>query len=436
MSVICIAAESWPSGTGMVLERLLEVVPRVALDNELVWADARGLPSGRVARAALKRAESCGECVRAGLSTVPVVARVAAECAQRGDVVRVPEGEEASFLANRSLDVLHPSADLRAMLDAVGVRTCGELASLTRESVEVRFGADAVTLWRHARAEDARRLFGRPALDRPNGSIDFVDYVVTDPERLVFATNALLGGVCAALAERGAHARAMTLVLPLANGESWRRILRPARPTASRAAWLRLARAVLEKLTVPDAVTGVEVEVDALEPAVSVQGDLFDRGFATASAAETAVARLLETEGPVVVRAETNDHPLAERRTAAEPVGLEGVAEELAAPADAMTGDDEGRVSPAELTLQLLREPRPVRVETTMRRDHTLPVRYRDGRWRRIVQAAGPERVSGGQWEAAPYAREYYRAVNDEGSLVWLFRDGRDGGWYLHGWWD
>ena len=442
MSVICLVAESWERGPGAALERLLEVVPRVAIESDVVWADGRGLSAGRAARAALKRAESAGgRGARAGVAAVPVVARVAAECAQAGEVTRVAEGGDATFLAGRPLTVLQPTAELIGMLDAVGLRTCGELAALSREAVEVRFGGDAVTVWRHARADDARRLFGRPALERPNGSIDFIDYVVTDPERLIFATNALLGGVCTTLAERGAHARAMTLVLPLANGESWRRVLRPARPTTSRAAWLRLARAVLERLTVPDAVVGVELEVDALEPAVSVQGDLFDRGFATASAAESAAARLLETQGPVIVRAKTSAHPLAERRIEAAPIGLEAVAGELAPP-PAVSGDDvaakfaEDATSPAELTLQVLRAPRPVHVETTMRRDHTLPVRYRDGRWRRIVNAAGPERISGGQWEAVPYAREYYRAVNEEGSLVWLFRDGRDGGWYLHGWWD
>ena len=90
----------------------------------------------------------------------------------------------------------------------------------------------------------------------------------------------------------------------------------------------------------------------------------------------------------------------------------------------------------AGLTLQLLKEPRPVLVETVARRDHVVPVRYRDGgAWRQLHTAAGPERVSGGQWEAA-YAREYYRCVSVDGLLVWIYRDGRDGLWYLHGWWD
>ncbi|MGH7505533.1 MAG: hypothetical protein ACRELX_07765, partial [Longimicrobiales bacterium] len=93
-------------------------------------------------------------------------------------------------------------------------------------------------------------------------------------------------------------------------------------------------------------------------------------------------------------------------------------------------GDDD-----VGLTLQLLEAPRPVLVETIVRRDHVVPVRYRDGTWRAIVTAAGPERVSGGQWET-PYAREYYRCVTAAGALLWIYRSGRDGLWYLHGWWD
>ncbi len=89
------------------------------------------------------------------------------------------------------------------------------------------------------------------------------------------------------------------------------------------------------------------------------------------------------------------------------------------------------------MTLQLLAEPREIRVETELRRDHGIPVRYHDrgAGWQQVVSAAGPDRLSGGMWEDA-YAREYFRVVTDSGLLVWLFRDARRGTWYLHGWWD
>jgi hypothetical protein len=89
----------------------------------------------------------------------------------------------------------------------------------------------------------------------------------------------------------------------------------------------------------------------------------------------------------------------------------------------------------AGLTLQLLPEPKPVLVETVGRRDHLLPIRYRDGQWKQLVTVAGPDRLSGGQWDES-YAREYFRGVTREGVMVWLYRDARTDQWFLHGWWD
>src|SRR5690606_28147430 len=105
-----------------------------------------------------------------------------------------------------------------------------------------------------------------------------------DPERVLFTVNALIGRICDSLQARGIHARSLVLTLGLANGQEWRRTLRAARPTASRSAWLRLVRSLLEQLTVPDSIAGVALEVAATEAATAVQGDLFDAGFATASA--------------------------------------------------------------------------------------------------------------------------------------------------------
>ena len=65
-----------------------------------------------------------------------------------------------------------------------------------------------------------------------------------------------------------------------------------------------------------------------------------------------------------------------------------------------------------------------------------MPTGYRDGgAWYGVVSAAGPDRVSGERWGDG-YAREYYRCIIDDGGMVWVYRDARADGWYLHGWWD
>jgi protein ImuB len=88
------------------------------------------------------------------------------------------------------------------------------------------------------------------------------------------------------------------------------------------------------------------------------------------------------------------------------------------------------------LTLQLLPEPQPVDVVTEPRRDHDVPVRYQESAKPEVgvLVAAGPDRVTGGIWEATPYAREYFHCVTADGRLVLLFRAADR--WYLHGWWD
>jgi len=426
-----------------VVETLLERVPRVAVEESgRAWADGKGIRSDDLGSGIVARFRALGvEGVRCGLGGVPVTAYAAARSAGESGVA-VVAGEERSWLAPFGLEVLEPEDPLRRLLEGVGIETCGQLAEVPREAVEVRFGGEAVPVWHRSRAEDDRRLFRAVVSNHPKASLDFVDYVVTDPERLVFTANALLGGLSETLAGRGAHARRMELVLPLANGEVWRKRLRPARPTASRSVWLRLVRAEIERLTVPDAVAGVSLEILESESASAIQGDLFDAGFATVPVVEAALARLIEAQGPVVVRAESSAHPLAERRTdfvAVEPERLvehDSVNRRAAgAEVGASTGEGEREWSGAGLVLQLLGEPRPVTVETTVRRDHALPVRYRDGEWKRFATVAGPDRVSGGQWES-PYAREYYRGVTTDGTFVWIFRDARNDRWFLHGWWD
>jgi len=411
----------------VALPTLLELAPRVALGGEgVVWIDARGVrlePLGARLGSRL-RALGAGQ-VRAGAAAKPEVARLAALAA--GDELRViGPGEERAFLAPQPLAALGIDAHTLALLDGVGVGTLGELRELPQEAVEVRFGGGAVGWWRLARGEDERRLFLAVPPEEPHASLDFIDYVVTDPERLLFTANALLGTICDQLLERGAHARRMLLTLALGNGDRWERELKPARPTASRSTWLRLVRALLERLTVADAVAGVALQVQSSEAASAVQGDLFDAGFATASAVESAVARLLEEQGAVVVRPTETAHPLVEERIGFEPLTLrEATSPPTATGAEAAPG----------LSLQLLPQPKPVLVETVRRRDHDVPVRYRDGQWQALVNCAGPDRVSGGQWDRS-YAREYFRAVTAEGVLVWLFRDACRDRWYLHGWWD
>jgi len=447
MTFVCLwtpAAAPYPPAIGTditpendLLQRLvpslLGVAPRVMLGaNGIVWADARGMSAESLAGSLLDVFyEKEVKKVRAATSITPICAEVAARHGHgKNGLVAIAPGSEREYLAPFPVGVLEPSLFLSTLLDGIGVESCGDLARLDLESVEVRFGAEGARLWRLSRADDSRRIFASMPRSLPAASLDWVEYTLKDPERLVFIINALVGNIATDLKSRGQCAREMTMIFSLANRETFEHLVRPARSTASHKAWMRLIRSHLERITLPDGVVGITIRVDSVTGEVERQGDIFDRGFATANAAEETIAQLLDDQGAVVVTPRNTQHPLIDRRT-------EWISQEPAqASARIQLRERVVKATAApRLTLQFFPEPRRIAVQTRRRRDHELPVQFRDKHWQQIVSAAGPDRVSGGRW-TEPYAREYFRCVTDDGMMVWLYRDARTDEWYLHGWWD
>ncbi len=497
-----------------MLRALLRVTPHTAAerheDGVLVWADARGLPARRVARGVRRAAravfgEACGGALRLGVARVPVAAEVAARhggaSPDAPPVVLVASRHERAFLAERPLAALaHTPAwsrRLAAALADVGLERCGELAALPLAAVEVRFGAAGAALWRLARADDPRRIFAPAPRAHPAASVEWSEFAVRDAERLLFFCNGLAGRVCADLRARGQAARALTLRLALAGGGAVEHPVRAARAHASRAAWLRLLRQLLERVRLPDAACGLLLRVDAAHAADAPQGDLFDAGFQTGGAAEEAVARLLEDGEAAPVRLTASEHALPERRLAWRAAAPDDVLRTLRAsraparapapaatpralparvaerpPAYAGPRRDGGRRDNAVADLAAARAVRAARLDgarsegapadvaeggeplalrvlaapvqlaevgTRRRRGAGAPVWLRgpDAARVDVVAAAGPDRVAaGGAEPEGAAAREYWQCATDDGRLLLLYRDARDGAWYVHGAWD
>jgi len=441
MPFLCLHNPAWTSGPPATLHApLLTVVPRVVAHADVVWADVRGLPvratTERV-RAAFTAHSALESSVRCGVAATPVCAEVAARHAPQS-VTYVRDGYDREFLAPFPVSVLVPTPQLANLLDGAGIECCRDLATLTREEIEVRLGAEGARLWRLARADDPRLVFDPITRTLPEASLEWTDYAIRRVERLVFVVNALFGNVCTTLKERGEGALVVTLRFALVNGTVVEHAMRAGRPTASQTAWMRLARLELERVLLPDAVTGIALRVESAQPPGGRQGDMFDRGFGTTTAAEEALGRVMDDDGAQAVEPENTAHPLLDRRTAWTSLTPARVLERAHAYAAQRAGEGKSvqPVNAPALTLQLLPTPRRVSVSTVRRNGVEMPHRYRDnGDTYAVLDAAGPDRVSGGAWDA-PYAREYYRCVVDDGTLVWLFRDARIGVWYMHGWWD
>jgi hypothetical protein len=433
MSYVCLWSPSWPIAADFpadLVASLLGVAPRVAVgERGLVWGDARGLHGGQLAEQMSRVASDYGfDDVHAGVAITPVAAEVAAT-QSTAELVVVKLGQDASFIAPYPLAVLSPPEHLAALINGLGIETCGAFAALDAEAIEVRLGIDGVRLWRRARADDERWLFRIPLRSLPSASLEWVEYGLKDPERLLFVINSLAGTVCTSLVNRGERAREMAIVFSLGNRTQRTHLIRSSRPSAEQKRWMRLVREALDTLTLPDAVMGVTLRVESVTGNIGPQGDLFDRGFASAPAVEDAVIQLTDDQGDVIVEPVNSEHPLLEVRTTwSGRVAREGVPQRSRMPRD----------NKPSLTLQLLPSPKVVTVDTQPRRDHEVPVRYMDNNeWHDIVEAAGPDRVSGGQWHAE-YSREYFRCVREDGMMVWLFHGSKQQttDWFLHGWWD
>lgn len=429
MSYVCLWSPSWPTGADFpadLVASLLGEAPRVAVgERGLVWGDGRGLNAGQLAQAMVQVASDYGfDDAHAGVAMTPVAAEVAAVQSETPFVI-VKAGQDQSFIAPHPLAVLSPPERLAGLIHGLGIETVGAFAALDAEAIEIRLGVEGVRLWQRARAEDERWLFRIPSRHLPSASIEWVEYGLRNPERLQFVINSLAGTVCTALATRGERAREMALVFALGNRTQRTHVVRSSRPSAEQKRWMRLVREALDTLTLPDVVMGVTLRVESVTGNEGAQGDLFDRGFASAPMVEDAITQLTDDQGDVVVEAVNSLHPLVEERTVWKSRGAGSAHPPSAAPRPS-------------LTLQLLPTPKVVTVSTEARRDHDVPVRYLDGNeWHDIVEAAGPDRVSGGPWKTKD-EREYFRCVREDGMMVWLYHGAQQqsSDWFLHGWWD
>src|SRR5262249_32244983 len=393
MSYVCLWSPSWPTGADFpadLVAGLLAVAPRVVVgERRLVWGDARGMHGGQLANEMLRVTVDYGfDDVRAGVASTQVAAEVAATQSESPLLVVRP-GHDRTFIAPYKLEVLTPPEHLAALIEGLGIETCGALAALDAEAMEVRLGVEGVRFWKRARADDDRPLFANYIRPLPSASVEWVEDGLKDPERLQFVIHSLAGTVCTALHARGERAREMSLIFSLGNRTQRTHAIRSSRPSAEQKRWMRLVREALDTITLPDAVMGVMLRVESVTGNDGAQGDLFDRGFASAPAVEDAIIQLTDDQGDVVVAPDNSRHPLLERRTTWK----------RRESADVPTAGAKQRDLDLKLTLQLLPTPKTVTVDTQPRRDHVVPTRYLDNNeWHDIVEAAGPDRVSGGHW--------------------------------------
>src|SRR6185503_8898603 len=122
-----------------IAAKALSIVPRVAVDSGkgIVWADGKSLELSAIC-GDLK--SQLGE-VQIGVAQIPIAAEIAARVREKSAdvkaITRIPPGNEREFLSHSAIQALDPSPPLMNLFDGTGIESCGDLACLEQESVEV-----------------------------------------------------------------------------------------------------------------------------------------------------------------------------------------------------------------------------------------------------------------------------------------------------------
>jgi protein ImuB len=352
-----------------------------------------------------------------------------------GRVTVVSSGASARALAPLPLQALEGvDAQVHDAFGAFGLLTLGEVARLEPAQVVTRLGARGLRAQRLARGEDDTRFL--PALvPELVEEVRILETPAEAFEPLLFVLKGAVDMLCARLRGRCRAAVRLTLTLLLEPDGPRAVPLVLARPSAEPKLLLDLVRHRLEDLRLPAPVATVVLTVDE---------SCEDRGHQRVLGAlpegdaglESVLARLATALGPHALsspRAAEDHRPEAARALAPfrPPIAEQGLHAEVRRAAPSPASVD---ARSAERPVRLFPEPAFLPVDLgpagELRGARLL------GRRRAVLGLAGPERIGGQWWTRTPFARDYYRVHFEGLGPAWVFRDARDGRFYLHGFFD
>ncbi len=185
----------------------------------------------------------------------------------------IEAGEEASFLAPLSIDILDPDDAIADALTRFGVHTVRDLLRLPRRALRTRLGPPILKLIELAQGCDRNTPLPVPSSTRLSEAID-LECPLDRLEPLVFVLQGLLSRLLARLEARHMACDELTLSLGLEGGGRDTRRVGAAAPTLDLRVLMRLACHALESQPPRAAIDAVTLEIDGC-PYENDQLDLF-----------------------------------------------------------------------------------------------------------------------------------------------------------------
>ena len=309
-------------------------------------------------------------------------------------------------LASLPLSRLTRDRNARSLIRHIGLNSIGDALDLPRPELARRTGPQLPAL--------LDRLLGlapdpRPEWQPPRHFGQTIELLgdIGHVTALVFPARRLMVALCGFLRGQGGGAQRL----------QWRLLHRDhpdtvfgqglLDPSRDPDHMLEVFRERIERLQLPAPVAAIGLRVDDWQPFEERSLTLFE---APAEADKALLERLCNRLGEQRIRGLRclADHRPERAWRLCEP----------GEPGDAAMAQPQGQSQPP----WLLPQPRPLRAQ------------------RGVPQYGGalrleslPERIEAGWWDGFDITRDYFVAHSVAGERLWVFRDRRGGGWYLHG---
>lgn len=441
-----------------------------------------GTPEENLCARALSLCEAHGYKGRAVVASQAFTARALARHGEKRALV-VGAFEAAVALAELPLIALDEvESGIAAQVSALGLATLGEVGALPAGAVVARMGASGLRAHALCRGVDDTLL--RPAVlpEKIEEQIE-LDWPAESLEPLQFALKTVLDRICGRLWGRALAAVRLTVQLKLDPSGEASIPLQLSRPTSQAKLLLELLRHRLQDFQLQNPIARVRVTVDEAQKDKGQQLQLGD-GPQGDAGLEIVLSRLQTTLGEEALfqaellpmhrperayvpktfrpperargllsevreeQAELLTVPRARKKHAPSvPVGwgeLEAdFGKKVERPGRPDLNEDESGPTASEVAALKARAERPLRLfskpshlEVEVAEGGAVVAARISGRRRKAMAIAGPERLLGDWWDAEPFCRDYYRVHFEGMGPVWIFKDERDGRFYLQGMFD
>lgn len=343
----------------------------------------------------------------------------------------IPEGAGRQILPSLPIEALRLTLATTETLRRLGLRTISDLLALPRAPLAARFGRETAL-----RLDQTMGRQDEPFSPRRPQANDSVQLTLAEPigllDDLRAALDQALSSLCQHLEASDRGARHLLLEVFLVDGTVTRREIGTALPTRNPAQLARLFRDRIEDIDAGFGIEALILSAPLTAAAKKGQASLAEEIKKSSQLIENnrEINTLLDLfNGRFGTRSIVSPQPCESHQPDRSTLLLPP----LHRPMNSSVAM--GWPSHTQRPPQLIAIPEPIHL---LEEQGAIPPRV--FRWRRqtlrLTNWQGPERISAEWWHgakppAASIGRDYWRAEDDKGRRLWLFRNNK--GWFVHG---